>query len=70
MAKRHKSIKSLLVGPPSVCASKRRFATEAAALDAAELRMLDNMTLTITIYRCNECGQWHLKRAKGSEDIS
>lgn len=69
MTKRRKTIKHSLMGPPSVCATKRKFATEEAALEGAELRMLDNMTLDITIYRCDECRQWHLKRRTPAERI-
>ncbi len=46
------------------CDHKRHFKTEAEALEAADLRMLDNMTLTIGIYACPICSHWHLTRIK------
>jgi hypothetical protein len=46
------------------CDRKRHFKTEQDALDAAELRMLDNMTITIGVYECSICHHWHLTRIK------
>jgi hypothetical protein len=43
-----------------VCAGKRFFETEAAALEAADVRMLENMRVTIGVYQCPTCMLWHL----------
>lgn len=44
------------------CQSKVWYKTEAEAKDAAELRMLDNMSVQLDIYQCNICRNWHLTR--------
>lgn len=46
---------------PSVCARKRRYATEGAAWAAVE-----KAATTLRVYRCALCRQWHLtSRTKG-----
>ena len=42
------------------CEGKRFFKTEEEALEAADLRMLDNMSATIGVYQCPTCLNWHL----------
>jgi len=42
------------------CSGKRFFATEAEALEAADVGMLENMTVTLGVYQCATCRQWHL----------
>ncbi len=42
------------------CDTKRRFDSEKKAQDAAEFRMLENMTITIEVYQCQDCRGWHL----------
>lgn len=42
------------------CEGKRFFKTEAEALEAADIRMLENMSVTIGIYQCATCRNWHL----------
>ena len=42
------------------CSSKRIFKTEAEALEAADTGMLDNMSLTLGVYQCHICHNWHL----------
>ena len=42
------------------CEGKRFFRTEAEALEAADMRMLENMSVTIAIYQCATCRNWHL----------
>ena len=44
------------------CESKRFFDSEAKALDAADAQMLENMNITLGVYRCNICQLWHLTR--------
>lgn len=44
------------------CQSKSWYKTESEALEAAELRMLDNMSVELAVYRCNICTNWHLTR--------
>ncbi|MEO7904430.1 MAG: hypothetical protein ABIR91_01400 [Candidatus Saccharimonadales bacterium] len=48
----------------SNCQSKRRFATEKQAQDAADHQMLIDMDLELSVYKCDICGGWHLTRAK------
>lgn len=42
------------------CEGKRFFKTEAEALEAADIRMLENMSATIGVYQCATCQNWHL----------
>lgn len=46
------------------CEAKRFFKTEEEALEAADIRMLENMSVTIGIYQCNICNYWHLTSIK------
>lgn len=46
------------------CEGKRFFKTEAKALEAADIRMLENMTSTIGVYQCPTCHLWHLTSLK------
>jgi hypothetical protein len=48
------------------CEGKRFFETEAAALEAADIRMLENMSVTIGVYQCPTCQNWHLTSIKPS----
>jgi hypothetical protein len=42
------------------CEGKRFFKTEEEALEAADIRMIENMSVTIGIYQCPTCLNWHL----------
>jgi len=44
----------------ATCEGKRFFATEKEALEAADAGMFDNMSLTLGVYQCPTCRQWHL----------
>lgn len=44
----------------TTCEGKRFFNTEAEALEAADMRMLENMSVTIAVYQCATCRNWHL----------
>jgi hypothetical protein len=46
----------------SGCDQKRRFVREKEALDAAEYQMLIKPTLDLSVYKCEQCGNWHLTR--------
>jgi hypothetical protein len=46
----------------SGCSQKRRFVREKEAQDAAEYQMLIKPTLELSVYKCQECGGWHLTR--------
>lgn len=49
------------------CAGKRFFKTEDEALEAADIRMLENMSVTVGIYQCPTCMLWHLTSIKPAE---
>lgn len=51
----------------ATCEGKRFFASEAEALKAADLRMLDNMSASIGVYQCPTCRNWHLTSIKTPE---
>lgn len=44
------------------CESKAWFKSEKEAIEASEMRMLDNMTVNLAVYQCNICRNWHLTR--------
>lgn len=46
------------------CSGKRFFKTEEEALEAADARMLDHMSVMIGVYQCPTCLQWHLTSIK------
>ena len=46
------------------CRSKRRFSSEKEAQKAAELQMLIDTNLELSVYVCNFCHKWHLTRLK------
>ncbi|MGV9001490.1 MAG: hypothetical protein ACOH18_00835 [Candidatus Saccharimonadaceae bacterium] len=47
-----------------ICEGKRFFKTEQEAIEAADIRMLENMSVTIGIYQCATCFHWHLTSIK------
>lgn len=46
----------------SRCQNKRRFPDERQAKEAAEHQMLIKPSLTLSTYKCESCGGWHLTR--------
>ena len=42
------------------CESKRIFKSEQEALDAADVGMLENMSVSLGVYQCPICHHWHL----------
>jgi len=50
----------------STCEGKRFFASEAKALEAAEFQELENMNVTIGVYQCPTCRNWHLTSLKST----
>lgn len=56
--------------PNPTCDGKRFFATESEALEAADVRMLEHMSLTLGVYQCPTCLQWHLTRIKSPDNFS
>ena len=43
-----------------ICESKRPFKTEQLALKAADFGMLQDMSISLGVYQCSVCNQWHL----------
>lgn len=48
-----------------ICKAKRRFPSKLAAERAAELKNLEDTSLALTIYHCDQCKKWHLTRLQG-----
>ena len=46
------------------CEGKKRFETEADAIDGADFHMLENMNIDLSVYQCHICHYWHMTRAK------
>ncbi|MFZ1250111.1 MAG: hypothetical protein WAR37_01550 [Candidatus Microsaccharimonas sp.] len=46
------------------CESKRIFKTETEALEAADIGMLENMSVILGVYQCPICNNWHLTSIK------
>ncbi len=44
----------------TTCDGKRFFSTEEQALEAADVRMFENLSATIGVYQCATCRNWHL----------
>ncbi len=42
--------------------NKKRYQNARQAQDAAELQMLEDMNLNLSVYKCNLCQYWHLTR--------
>jgi len=61
MSKRNKKVaESKVYRFDLTCSGKRFFKTEEEALEAADIRMLENMNRTLGVYQCPTCLQWHL----------
>ncbi len=42
------------------CANKRKFANRQRAEQQAELQMLEQPALKLSVYQCSSCVKWHL----------
>ncbi|MDB5168152.1 MAG: iviTM7 [Candidatus Saccharibacteria bacterium] len=51
----------------SNCQQKRRFSTERQAQESAEYQMLVQSNITLSVYKCELCGGWHLTRQAGEQ---
>lgn len=67
MPRKHTPSKHLPFQLRRRCSSKRAFATEKDAQEAAELQMLVDMQLTLSVYQCSDCGKWHLTRQEKNQ---
>ena len=50
------------------CDKKRGYKTEKLATSAAELQMLMNQGLELSVYKCEMCGMWHLTRNRANNN--
>lgn len=46
--------------PSLICEQKQVYQSEALALDAADFRMREHLSLELKVYRCSNCQLWHL----------
>ena len=44
------------------CNTKRCYPNRIEAQKIAELQMLENISLELSVYKCDECRFWHLTR--------
>lgn len=44
------------------CNSKRKYRNENEATRTAEVQMLADMNLELSVYKCDVCRHWHLTR--------
>jgi len=62
MPRRNNQIKHIRLIRSDNCQSKKQYPNEKMATDAADLKMLMDMSLELSVYQCNKCGKWHLTR--------
>jgi len=60
MPRRNNQIKHIRLIASDNCQSKKQYPNEKTATDAADLKMLMNMSLEIGVYQCSQCNKWHL----------
>ena len=53
-----------------ICEGKRFFKSEEKALEAADIGMLENMSVTLGVYQCATCRQWHLTSTRSTDFLS
>lgn len=52
----------------AICEGKRFFESEEKALEAAEYGMLENMSISLGVYHCLNCGNWHLTSVEPAKE--
>lgn len=62
MARKNKTTKHQSFTINNLFCNKRRFRNEKEAQDAAEIQMLQDMNLELSVYKCDLCRYWHLTR--------
>jgi hypothetical protein len=70
MPRRNKPVeqhRSTLTNNLNNCQSKRRFRSLNEAEKVAELQMLQDMRLELSVYKCDYCGGWHLTSHHNNE---
>jgi len=64
MPRHNRSVRHKAFRPNVPCERKRRFKTEAEALDAIEHASLMDIRLVLKTYQCPYCNGWHLSSGK------
>jgi hypothetical protein len=63
MPRKNKIIKYQKISIEKLSCNKRRFRNEREAINAAEIQMLENPRLGLSVYKCDLCAYWHLTRS-------
>ena len=64
MPRRNNQVKHIRLIQTDNCQSKKQYPNEKSATAAAELKMLMDMSLELSVYKCERCCKWHLTRIK------
>lgn len=64
MPRKNKAVKRQSHSTMGLFCTKRRYKNEKDAQNAAEFQMLENMTLELSVYKCDLCIYWHLTRVE------
>ena len=62
MPSKNKSISHQTYAAEGIFCTKRKYRNEKEALKAAEFQMLQDMSLELSVYKCDLCKYWHLTR--------
>jgi len=63
MPRKNRTDKHRLLSIEKFDCNKQRYQNSKLAQKAAEYQMLENMTIELSVYKCDLCGYWHLTRS-------